>query len=340
MVREARSESRTVGMPSRVVSLPAHRAFWRRLRVLYALAAVLMAGCQSSDQPKREPAWFKPLFTFSAHPPESQPASDPAPEPEPTLPPAGPDGSAAQPIIILQTRFDVLRIRVPRGVFSQSGKIWNHVSEEVIPDATARLLQRNGLRVALGHPDSYPPIHAMLENEPGAEMSNTSILLANGLPLTIAVDQHRTRDQTLFLYRADGTMAGVTCPMSTNLIRVEYSISIDTPNAVQVDVMPEIRQQQVRGNLAINELGQLDAPREEPTRVLRELAFRMVVAPEDFVMIGPSPTVWPAHHGGRSYLAGSLLLCETIDGKPYESMYFITPRQERSDRKALGSTSR
>ena len=44
---------------------------------------------------------------------------------------------------------------------------------------------------------------------------------------------------------------------------------------------------------------------------------------DEFFVVGPAPTAEQEH------LIGSLLLQEEIDGRPLESMYFITPRVRR-----------
>ncbi len=44
------------------------------------------------------------------------------------------------------------------------------------------------------------------------------------------------------------------------------------------------------------------------------------MAPEFFLAFGPSAAAQQGH------LAGSLLLCEEIDGQVFESMYFIAPQ--------------
>jgi hypothetical protein len=229
-----------------------------------------------------------------------------------------------QQVVVLRVNFDILRTRVPKGAFSESGKIWNHLDEEAIPADVSTLLQRNGLRVARGKVDSWLPIQAILDQEK-LETARTNMTLSNGLPLTIDLDQLK-REQTLFLFRRDGSLAGVTCPMSGNRLRIEYEIPVTDASAVTVEVMPEIRQQPVLAQPRMNESGLLDRSIEEPGRVLRELAFRMTVAAGEFFVIGPSRTTH------QVYLAGSLLLCEQIEGRQYETMYFITPRVYRTDR--------
>jgi len=227
--------------------------------------------------------------------------------------------SLGRAVIVLRINFDVFRVRVARGVFSESGKIWNHLDEEAIPADTALLLQRNGLRAARGKLDSWPPIKALLEAETQVETSRSSMMVSNGLPLTVELDP-RPRTQVLFLLRADGHGAGRTYAESTNSLRIEYEIPLTDTNAVVVEAMPEIRLPQTAARFAFAPDGLIEHPAQRPARVLRELAFRMVVGPDEFFVIGPSSAAHQAH------LAGSLFLCEEIEGRQFESMYFITPR--------------
>lgn len=276
---------------------------------------MLAFGCTSGT-----PSWLGGQRT-----PDSQPA-EPAPAATALTPPPAPEAvlESRTAQIVLQVNFDVLRTRVPAGFFSRSGKVWNHLDEESIAADTSALLQRNGLRVGRGNVNSWPPIKALLEAERGVETSQSSIMVNNGFPLSIQLDPLR-RNQTLFLFRDDASLPGVNMPMSSNFIRIEYTIPLDEPDALVVDVMPEIRLQPIQQELTINDLGQLDRPVLEPKRILRELAFRMRIGRDEFCAIGPSAS---AH---RKYLAGTLLLCEEIEGQAYESMYFLTPRIVRSE---------
>jgi len=222
--------------------------------------------------------------------------------------------------------FDIFRVRVPRGMFSESGKVWNHLNEQAIPAQTATLLQRNGFRVGIGNAISWAPIKAILDQEKLVETSSDNTTLGNGLPLIIDLNQGHYRDQTSFLFRSDGKLAGVTCPMSRNMLRIEYGLAIEKPKAVQLDIMPQIQQRETFGELTVDQLGALTLPREEPTRVLRELAFRLAMNPDEFVAIGPSAAAWLGQ-----LLPGSLLLCEEVEGRQCESADFITPRLQRAD---------
>jgi len=224
-----------------------------------------------------------------------------------------------RPVIVRQISFDILQTRVAKGVFSESGKIWNHLDGEAIPAQTSLFLQGNGLRVAKGKLDSWRPIKALLEQEKDLESSQTQTPKGSGAPFTMAIHL-RPREQTLFIARRDGRVAGATYPDSTNYLQIEYGFSATNPDAVIVSVIPLIKLPHTEHRFEAGPQGLVEHPSYRPVKMFRELAFQMELGPDDFVVIGPAQN---AHHG---HLAGSLFLCEEIEGRKYESMYFITPR--------------
>jgi len=228
------------------------------------------------------------------------------------------EAATARPIALRSIDFLVLRVQATRGVFSESGKIWNALDEEVIPADTRAILRKNGLRIGLGEQSAWPQIKALLDAEKVKVFQNHRPV-QNGLPLIIEVDP-RPRDQTLFLFRPDGSMPGATFPQSTNVLRIEYWIPVTDAEAVMLELMPEIRQQRFQPRPSPGPSGWVQPPSYQPSRPLRELAARVRVGPDAFLALGPSRA---AH---QHHLAGSLLLCEEIDGRPFESMYFITPK--------------
>jgi hypothetical protein len=279
-----------------------------------AATLLVTAGCQDG----------KFTLNWTGKPP----ATAPAPAVEPDWPGASsqtrvqnqPETSGPQrPTLILQISFDVVRARVPRGFFSQSEKIWNHLNEGAIASDAAVLLQRNGMRVARGDANSWPPIKALLEQQGQVETSQNRMVLNNGLPLVVEPDP-RTRDQTVFLFRPDGSLGGASFPQSTNGLLIEYALTGANLDRIRVSVIPQIRLPRQAPRLNPDTPGFIEQPLLPPTRVLRELAFATEVGPEQFVAIGPSRLIENAH------LMGSLLLCEESEGRRLESMYFITPR--------------
>jgi hypothetical protein len=236
----------------------------------------------------------------------------------------GNDGSSDQPppepkVLTLQIDFSILRTTAPEGVFSESLKIWNLLDSEAIPAATTRLLAKNGVRVARGHIDAWVPIKALLDAQEDVTSSQSRIRVSNGYPLMLELDTI-TRDQTFFLFRPSGHLAGANYPGSRNIIRVEYTIPATAPADVVVEVMPEVLLTEAR-RADPQRLEDLFGPRtEKVSRIVRELAFKMQLSPDEFLAIGPNEA---AHNG---HLIGSLMLCEQREGTGYETMYFVTPR--------------
>jgi hypothetical protein len=286
----------------------AARAAWPVLGVCLGLA-----GCQpgSTFSGRSLADLFRP----------SPPAAVSTASAEPEASDAG-SGNRLIPAAALHLSFNVLRTRVPRGTFSESGKIWNHVDEQVVPADLAANLQRNGLRIARGKVASWPPIKALLDAENDITVAQNAMSIGNGLPLTIELDSER-HDQTLFLFRRDGTLGGVTLPASMNLLRIEYAIPVTDPDSVLLNVMPEIRLQTPPPKLTTE--GWVERPMVPPSRVFRELAVRILIGPEEFLAVGPSPA---AH---RAHTMGSLLLGQEVEGRRYEYMFFITPRVIRKE---------
>jgi len=220
--------------------------------------------------------------------------------------------------MVLTVDFAVLRVRAAAGTFSQSEKIWNPIQDEMLPAQIRMMLRNNGLRIGVGKHSSWPQIKAALDAEK-VETSTNRQTLQCGVPLTVEINT-QPRDQTLFLIRSDGTMPGAFFPQSTNGLRIEYWIPPSAADTVMMELMPEIRLSRTTGqsNLAVSTLQ--NPGTMPPTRPLRELAVRVPVGPDEFLVVGPSSVAQQNH------LAGSLLLIEEIDGRRLESMCFITPK--------------
>jgi hypothetical protein len=270
--------------------------------------------------------------------PDTPAASAPADVTEPAVPgvlrdpgeggPVDAEGNPAptRALMVVQVSFDVLQARVPRGFFSDSGKIWNHLNEEVVPARLSLLLQQNGLRVARGDVNSWPPIKALLDQQGQVETSQNQLLMNSGYPLTIELNS-LPRDQTLFMLRPDGTLGGASFPQSTNCIRIEYELAPTNASALTVVVTPEVRLPKQPPRLNPDVPGFIDHPIGPPARVLRELGCELEIGPDQFLVVGPSSFVKNPH------LVGALFLCDEVEGRRVESVYFITPKVLNTRRK-------
>jgi len=307
---------RAPGATSDSLMYKAYSRYWHHKLLLAGMLTILYAfvGCNDVDWTQ----WTFEQKSGSANDTQTT-QSAPAFDIEKNEPGASiAKSQTAQPIAIQSIDFLVLRIRAIRGTFSESGKIWNALNEEVLPVETQTLLRKNGLRVGIGKQSGWPQVKAILDAEQVKVFQNHRPV-HNGLPLSIETDTI-PRDQTLFLFRPDGTLPGATFEQSTNILRIEYWIPLDDADAVMLDMMPEIKLQRVQPRPDLSPQGWVQKPPYKPTRPLRELTARVKVAADEYVAFGPSK------ESQKPHLAGSLLLREEIDGRVYESMYIITPK--------------
>lgn len=300
--------------------LPTRWMTLRWLKVALVLTALtLCGGCQNAqpgDEPGRDGSQFWKLnwldqSTASA-PGEDSADSSIAPSDEPT------DANPSTPVAILSIDFQILRVRAAQGTFSRSAKIWNAIDEEILsPDAHV-LLERNGLRVGAGQVADWPQIKAILDAEQ-VELQRDHQVVQNGLPLTVEV-MPQMRDQLLFLFRPDGTMAGRSYGYSRTRLRIDYAISVMVADSVEAQVMPEIVLPTPEREQTLIPARRERYPVEEPTRPLWEIAVKTRIGPGEFLAVGPTEKVYEGH------FAGTLLLVDEVDGRKLESVYFITPQ--------------
>ncbi len=224
--------------------------------------------------------------------------------------------------IRLKITFHILRIWAKQGVFSRSNLIWNYLDEEILSAELSSHLRRNGLRVAKGQVTIWPAIKDLLEEQSTGTCAQ-EIILAPPAPLEIEASAE-PRDQVLFVVRPDLRLKGGDFVKSTNLWRVEYSMALDDWRSLELEVMPEIRLPLYRRPRKLTSEGWVYHPIEQPGAILRELAFRVKIAPGEFLMIGPSRQADAGHY------AGSLLLYHETEEGRLESIYVLTPRVEQT----------
>lgn len=301
----------------RSVRIPSGRGLLLRAALLpvCAFAAVAsMLGC--ADKGKMSmPAWL----TLSPKPAASQSSSQMvASQDNPftvQLAPGSPVVASGTSQMAVQ--FRVMQVQAPLGVFSRSQKIWDHLDEHAVGIEMQMLLQRNGLRLGLGASESWPPVKAILESIERRTVRHLPPSLPNSLSVSLQLTGEPV-NQTLFFYRADGSMAGNYYSQATDVLRILWDFSSDNIEQVVVYITPEIRQDQTGVVYKATPLGAAAVPIFEG-RVFSELTGRLVVAPQGYIVLGPGSDV---NHTG---LLGREFLVNQIDGEPYESILVIVP---------------
>ncbi len=274
------------------------------------LGAILACGCRQTGWGTD---WLAP-GTPAAGETRATPQPDPADGPE------GNKTARRRPVEVLQVSFDILQVRAPAGSFSASGKIWNHLDEEVLPAQVSSILHRNGFRVGRGSQNAWHPIRAILGSDDAIRTSRSCMTMSNGYPLLVELAD-RPGGRNLFLIRRDGTTGGVTLPAGRNALRVEYAVPPEAPDALRLNICPEVQLLAPPPETVVTDEGLRRVAPETPTRTLRELAFQVQVGPTEFLAVGPAPAA-----AGLELLPGSFFLQEELDGTRYESIYFLTPR--------------
>ncbi len=212
---------------------------------------------------------------------------------------------------------DVLRVEVPYGRVSKTYQVWNQLDEQCIGADRVVLLKRNGLRVGVGTPEAWQPIHTVLNDISDTMVYRESANFNPGivsLPISEGPD-----DQHVFFFRSDGSIAGWSFPASHNVLTVSHQPDTDDPNAVRLKIVPEIRQSARKLEWS-KRRGRVVRVPQYHGRVLHELAVTITLPEGRFLAIGPSKET------ELTSVVGRALLTREVDGKRYESIFFLTPR--------------
>ncbi len=216
---------------------------------------------------------------------------------------------------------DILRVEVPLGAVSGSYELWNHLDEQALGAEQIVTLKRNGLRAGVGRAEAWQPIKTFLDGIDDHFVYHQSTPLSTGvlsLDLTNGPD-----DQEVFWFGKNGEMAGRSFPGSRNVLQVIYRMSPADPGGLILKVIPEIRRH--RRKMEWTRRGKQFLP--VPVyygRTFHELVVETALPAGRFLAIGPGREIDLARIIGRA------LLTREVEGKRYESIYFLTPNVIRS----------
>jgi len=235
-----------------------------------------------------------------------------------TLAPATPTaGPLTQPRRMVQ--FEVIQVQWPLDELDGLKKIWNHLDETAVGIETQILLQRNGFRVGLGGPESWPPIRAILQTVEDRIVRHPPPSLPNSLCVSLELKSRR-QEQDIFFYRPDGTLAGQSFGSATDLLRITWQFDRNDARRIVVFITPEVREERTGVTYKPTPTGIAVVPKYKG-RIFRELACRISVRPEHYIIIGPSDMV-----ADRAGLIGRQFLVSDIDGKQYVTLLVLAPR--------------
>jgi len=267
----------------------------RLVSLLPALIGCILAGCQP------------PAPTPAANAPATLRAS---------LPPAPPQEQTKQPnTFLLAVRLSLSAIEVPGGTVSSSEGIWSYLDEESVSMVRSGGVGRNGMRVARGRADAWPDITRIVKETCGRQFQMSTFMTPPGRAVPVAL-KTGLEEQTIFLFRPDGTLHGEDYPPGDNIISFYCTLDEDDPSRVWIAGTPQIRTTR-KGTRFVQSAGGLAMVDRPDYYTLSELTFRTVLAKNDFLVIGPGAD------SIKSTSVGHCFLMKQRDGLDFETLLIV-----------------
>jgi len=297
-----------------------------KLKKVFLLMCILPVGCNRPEQRS-----FAGLFKKSPSSAETQADSIPQSDVNVLAAKRDEDAREASPrqnrlapaMTYLSTNFDIMRVKVPTGMATESETIWNLVDEQVISAQTIQHLRKNGFRIGLTSQDDWAAIKVTLDEAERVVVNRLQFSPKNAGPMRIELDE-APANNTIFFYRPDQTLAGSAWPNSRKLINLHHRVDPEDLHSVFLGIEPEVRQQQTATRWEKTPLGMRQV-RIHAGKVYADLAVTLPVPPQSVLVIGPSPA---ARH---TTLIGQAFLTDTDDkGQTSEVILFFAPTVVRT----------
>jgi hypothetical protein len=216
----------------------------------------------------------------------------------------------------LDVVLEVLHVLVPQAADQQAELLWSHLREDVLDARTTLRLRQNGLRVGVGHAQWWEAVHATLAAIDGVRsLAVNPVRVPPNYPLALELDTG-PREQTLFCIGDDGILTGETWPHSRNVLRLSYTINLESPDAVRLTMIPEVRQWLEGWEWVRNEAGLTKRP-NYTGRAYPAAGFILDLQPGEFLLVAPG--VKADVYG----LIGSAFLSRDDDGERFDSYVFL-----------------
>ncbi len=151
----------------------------------------------------------------------------------------------------------------------------------------------------------------------GEQLVRAHVIAQPGRPLPITLRPGRG-EQTIFMFRPDGTLFGKDYPPGDNVMVITAGVDFDDPKNVLISGTPVIRTKRRFRQYVRGPTGYVLANRPIHFR-LEEMSFQFNVPPGGFLMIGPGPEVKRSTSPGRHFLTGG------ERGERFEMLMVIAP---------------
>ncbi len=265
---------------------------------LLLLAGLALAGsCRSGDRPP------PPNLTAGglglAPPPQRNPSSE-------------------VETVVLLVRLQLFVLELPLGASGASEELWSYLNEEPLGGHVSAALGLNGVRVGLGRKTDYPVVRKILAGLTARSPYRWDFSTPPASPVTIPLRQ-TNQVQTIFLFQPDRTLRGRDYEPGENVLTLVPTINYDDPSAVHLSGALAIRSQP-RPQYVERPAGAFALENRPTIHPLPEMDFRVVVPPEGFLFVGPSP------EARRENSPGAAFLLSAKEGVKLETVLLISPR--------------
>jgi len=224
-----------------------------------------------------------------------QTAKPAAPSPAPASPPPA---AAAPPINPAVVQVYMLQLAVPFGTVSKNDEFWKLVDENVVDEPTAVMLSKNGLRVGRAQVADWPRFKDILDRDAAysrtSRITGVSGIGVSPLDMTGQLDRQR-----IFALLPDG-WAGRTFGVSKDLFYFSFAWVPQQPDVLRVNVCPVVMSLRQRMDYTLTD-DPVAEPAVDPARYY-DLGLRADIPPNQFLIIGPSPTVAEPDTIGSNFL--------------------------------------
>lgn len=212
---------------------------------------------------------------------------------------------------------DVVRVELAADDVRDARKVWNHVDELRLGAEHSVLLARNGLRMAVGSPESWAAIRAIMDTSKAQVEQETLISEAN-MPLTLTLGQS-TEGESIFIYLGPGRLTGRSFPAAEKLLTLDYRARHEAGDEVDLRLTFEVRED--LGVMAWEKIN--GSIREVPAynrHTFEELSTLATMRPGEFLAIGLGEGM------DKPNLLGNRFLTTEQAGRTRELLLFLTPR--------------
>ena len=231
----------------------------------------------------------------------------------------------------LVIRHRIITLQLPLGAASETEELWTYINEEPVGARRGPCLFRNSIRVGIGREADWPEVARTLRRLTGEQLSRSQVVAQPGRPVPIALLPGRG-EQTIFMFRPDGTLFGMDYPPGDNLMVITAGVNFDGPRNVLLRGAPVIRTKKRTKRYVKGETGYV--LRAEPIYFrMEELAFQFNVPPGGFVMMGPGPEVKRPTSPGRKFLTAERR------GERFETIMVIAPEVFVAPVRRTGATA-